>query len=149
MGVVVAATHLQLEELVALKFMLPEVLRNATAVSRFMREARAVVRLKGEHVARVLDVDTLDNGAPYIVMEYLDGGDLSAWIQSKGALPIEQAVEFILQACEAVADAHGLGIVHRDHQPASRAVISPHGYARNGRDRVDPVPGQRREPRAQ
>ncbi|HKE13860.1 MAG TPA: serine/threonine protein kinase, partial [Kofleriaceae bacterium] len=76
MGVVVAAMHLQLEQRVALKFMLPEVLNSRVAVERFPREARAAARLKSEHVARIIDVDALASGAPYIVMEYLDGIDL-------------------------------------------------------------------------
>jgi serine/threonine protein kinase len=103
MGVVVAAHHLQLDEKVALKFLLPEALGNSEAVARFAREARAAVKIKSEHVARVSDVGTLPNGAPYMVMEYLDGGDLAAWLQERGPLPIEQAVEFVLQACEAIA----------------------------------------------
>ncbi|HEY3253497.1 MAG TPA: protein kinase, partial [Polyangiaceae bacterium] len=123
MGLVVAATHLQLGERVALKFLLPEALGNAEAVSRFEREARAAVRIKSEHVARVSDVGTLDNGAPYMVMEYLQGVDLSVWLAHRGVLPIEQAVEFVLQACEAIAEAHTLGIVHRDLKPANLFVI--------------------------
>jgi hypothetical protein len=119
MGVVVAAYHLQLDERVALKFLLPEALGNPEAVARFAREARAAVKIKNEHVARVIDVGTLANGAPYMVMEYLEGGDLAAWIKQRGPLPIEQAVEFVLQACVAVADAHALGIVHRDLKPAN------------------------------
>jgi serine/threonine protein kinase len=119
MGVVVAAHHIQLEEKVALKFLLPEALGNAEAVGRFIREARAAVRIKSEHVARVSDVGTLPDGAPYMVMEYLEGGDLAAWLQQRGPLPLEQAVEFVLQACVAVADAHALGIVHRDLKPAN------------------------------
>src|SRR5271170_4714833 len=112
MGVVVAATHLQLEERVAIKFLLPEMLRNPEVVGRFAREARAAVKIKSEHVARVSDVGTLDSGAPYMVMEFLDGDDLAAWLRHRGPLPSEQAVDFVLQACVAVADAHGLGIVH-------------------------------------
>src|SRR5882762_10512927 len=77
MGVVVAATHIQLEERVALKFLVKEALESADAVARFAREARAAVKIKSEHVARVIDVGTLETGAPYMVMEYLDGGDLS------------------------------------------------------------------------
>jgi eukaryotic-like serine/threonine-protein kinase len=119
MGVVVAARHIQLDQKVALKFLLAEALSNTEAVGRFLREARAAVRIMSEHVARVIDVGTLDNGAPYMVMEYLDGGDLAGWLQQRGALPIEQAVEFILQACVAVAEAHALGIVHRDLKPAN------------------------------
>lgn len=119
MGVVVAAHHIQLDEKVALKFLLPEALGNAEAVARFAREARAAVKIKSEHVARVVDVGQLENGAPYMVMEYLEGGDLDAWIKQRGGLPIEQAVEFVLHACVAVADAHALGIIHRDLKPAN------------------------------
>ncbi len=123
MGVVVAATHVHLGERVALKFLLPEALENPEAVQRFAREARAAVRIKSEHVGRVSDVGTLDNGAPYMVMEFLDGIDLSEWLLRRGVLPIEQAVEFMLQACEALAEAHILGIVHRDLKPANLFVI--------------------------
>ncbi len=119
MGVVVAARHIQLDTKVALKFLLPTMLGNGEAVSRFAREARAAVKITSEHVARVLDVGALDNGAPYLVMEFLEGGDLAGWLRQRGALPSEQAVEFVLQACVAVADAHGLGIVHRDLKPAN------------------------------
>ena len=104
MGVVIAAYHIQLNEKVAIKFLLPEALSDAAAVARFAREAQAAVKIKSEHVARVSDVGTLPNGAPYMVMEYLDGGDLAAWIEQRGALPVEQAVEFVLQACVARTD---------------------------------------------
>jgi eukaryotic-like serine/threonine-protein kinase len=119
MGVVVAAHHVQLDEKVAVKFLLPAIAEHPDAVRRFLREARAAVKIKSEHVARVFDVGTLENGAPYFVMEHLEGGDLSAWLQQRGAMPIEQAVEFVIQACVAVADAHALGIVHRDLKPAN------------------------------
>jgi serine/threonine-protein kinase len=119
MGVVVSAHHLVLDEMVALKFLLPETLRNPEAVSRFVREARAAVKIKSEHVARVSDVGQLENGSPYMVMEYLQGGDLAEWLRQRGPLPFEQAVDFVLQACVAVADAHALGIVHRDLKPAN------------------------------
>ncbi len=122
MGVVVAAHHLELDERVAIKFLLPAVLDHGEAVARFAREARAAVKIKSEHVAKVTDVGKLENGAPYMVMEYLDGSDLSAWLAQRGALPVEQAVEFVLQACEAIAEAHALGIVHRDLKPANLFV---------------------------
>jgi hypothetical protein len=122
MGVVVAAHHLQLDDRVAIKFLLPDTLGNKDAVARFAREARAAVKIKSEHVARVTDVGTLENGAPYMVMEYLEGGDLSGWVTERGALPVEQAVDFLLQACEAIAEAHALGIVHRDLKPANLFV---------------------------
>jgi serine/threonine-protein kinase len=123
MGVVVAAHHVALDEKVAIKFLLPDTLGNPEAIARFAREARAAVKIKSEHVAKVTDVGKLENGAPYMVMEYLDGGDLSGWLSQRGALPIEQAVEFVLQACEAIAQAHALGIIHRDLKPANLFVI--------------------------
>jgi serine/threonine-protein kinase len=124
MGVVVAATHVTLEERVAIKFLLPEALGNQETVARFLREARAAVRIKSEHVARVTDVGTLESGAPYMIMEYLDGSDLAAHTQRRGALPIEDAVEYVLQSCEAIAEAHALGIVHRDLKPANLFVAT-------------------------
>jgi serine/threonine-protein kinase len=123
MGVVVAARHLRLEERVAIKFLHPDALTNAEAVARFEREARAAAKIKSEHVARVSDVGTLDNGCPYMIMEYLEGEDLAQWLQQRGPLAIDQAVEFILQTCEAMAEAHGLGIVHRDLKPANLFCI--------------------------
>jgi len=119
MGVVVAAHHIHLDEKVAIKVLHPNVLGMAEAVDRFIREARSAVKIKSEHVVRVSDVDRLPNGSPYMVMEYLDGLDLAAWIEQRGALEIERAVDFVLQACEAVADAHALGIIHRDLKPSN------------------------------
>lgn len=123
MGVVVAAHHIDLDERVAIKFLLPASLSNPEAVARFAREARAAVKIKSEHVARVSDVGKLENGSPYMVMEYLEGSDLSTWLKDRGSLPIEQAVDFLLQASEAIAEAHALGIVHRDLKPANLFVI--------------------------
>src|SRR4051812_480796 len=119
MGMVVAATHLQLDERIAIKFLLPEALRNPEAVARFGREAKAAVKIRGEHVARVIDVGSFENGAPYMVMEHLDGRDLSSFIHERGAMPMSDAVDAVLQACEALAEAHALGIVHRDLKPAN------------------------------
>ncbi len=123
MGVVVAAHHLQLDEKVALKFLLPQALVNPEAVGRFVREARAAAKIKSEHVARVSDVGQLENGAPYMVMEYLDGGDLAAVLEKGGPLPVDQAIDFVLQASEAIAEAHSLGIVHRDLKPPNLFCI--------------------------
>jgi serine/threonine-protein kinase len=119
MGVVVAARHLKLDERVAIKFIHPDALGNAEAVARFEREARTAVRIKSEHVARVIDVGTLETGAPYMVMEYLEGEDLAAWLSHRGPLSVVQGVDFLLQAMEAIAEAHVLGIVHRDLKPAN------------------------------
>jgi len=117
MGIVVAATHVQLGQRVALKFMLPAALESPGAAERFLREARAAVKLKSEHVARVIDVGTLDSGSPYMVMEFLEGGDLGQALEERGKLPVVEAVDYVIQACAAMAEAHGCGIVHRDLKP--------------------------------
>lgn len=126
MGVVVAARHLQLDQIVALKFLRPEVIANPEALDRFMREARNAVRLRSEHVARIIDVGTLDSGAPYIVMEYLEGNDLANVLAQRRTLPISVAVDFVLQACDAIAEAHARGIVHRDLKPQNLFVTRRH-----------------------
>ncbi|MCL2448724.1 MAG: protein kinase [Polyangiaceae bacterium] len=123
MGAVFAAHHLDLDERVAIKFLLPDALMDAGALARFAREARIAVKIKSEHVARIIDVGTLPNGAPFMVMEYLEGQDLEEWLLLWGPLPIDQAVEFVLQASVAVAEAHALGIVHRDLKPANLFCI--------------------------
>ncbi|HEY3817433.1 MAG TPA: cytochrome c peroxidase [Polyangiaceae bacterium] len=117
MGVVVAARHEQLDQRVAIKFVRDEALDNEDAVARFLREARAAVRLKSEHAAKVLDVGTLESGAPYMVMEYLEGSDLGAVLRDTGPLTVEVVAEYVAQACEAVAEAHAAGIIHRDLKP--------------------------------
>ena len=122
MGVVVLATHLHLEQEVAIKFLLPEALQNAEAIRRFVQEARAAARIRSEHVVRVFDVSTLENGAPYLVMEYLEGQDLDKLLRSRGPLPISDAIDYVLQACEALAEAHKAGIIHRDLKPANLYV---------------------------
>jgi serine/threonine-protein kinase len=123
MGFVVAARHVQLGELVALKFLLPEMAREPEIVERFAREARAAARIKSEHVARVSDVGTLDGGAPYMVMEYLDGSDLGQLLPKRGPLPVEEVLDYVTQVCEALAVAHTLGIVHRDLKPSNLMLV--------------------------
>lgn len=123
MGVVVAARHLKLDTRVAIKVLSADLRSSREALIRFDREARAAVKIKSEHVARILDVDVLDSGLPYIVMEYLDGEDLSVWIEQRGALSIAAAAELMLQACEAMEEAHALGIIHRDLKPANLFVV--------------------------
>ena len=119
MGVVVAATHLGLGNRVALKFLLPEMCADRAIVERFVREARAVAQLQGEHVCRVSDVGTLDGGSPYIVMELLEGRDLASVLAGSGPLPITILVDYIVQACMGLAEAHAAQVVHRDLKPAN------------------------------
>ncbi|WP_394829019.1 serine/threonine-protein kinase [Pendulispora albinea] len=130
MGVVVSARHVQLGSRVALKFMLPEVLAVRGAAARFLREARAAARLRGEHIVRVSDVGTLETGAPYIVMEFLEGSDLDAVLRARGPLPVREALGYVLDACEALDEAHRAGIVHRDIKPKNLFLTRrPNGTA--------------------
>jgi serine/threonine-protein kinase len=119
MGVVVSARHIDLDEMVAIKFLHPEYAEQHDQVERFLREGRAAAKIKSDHVARVRDVGTQDNGAPYMIMEHMVGTDLGALLEKEGPLPVEEAVEFVLQACECLAEAHAAGIVHRDLKPAN------------------------------
>jgi len=123
MGVVMAARHRELGELVALKFLRPTATESAESRARFAREARTASRLKNEHVARVYDAGTVD-GVPFIVMEHLQGEDLARVLKRRGPLPSAEAVDLLLQACEAIAEAHNLGIVHRDLKPANLFVTT-------------------------
>ena len=119
MGYVVAARHLHLDQRVAIKLLLAEHLEEPLIVERFLREARASVRLRSEHVGRVFDAGRFDDGVPYLVMEYLEGHDLAVELRTAKQLPVAVAIDFILQACEALAEAHQLGIIHRDLKPAN------------------------------
>ena len=123
MGVVYVARHLQLGERVAIKFLTPKTLENEELVARFLREGRTAARLRSEHSARVRDVGTMPDGAPYLVMEYLDGRDFDAVLAEHGALDPAVAVKYVLQACEALAEAHSMGIIHRDLKPANLILI--------------------------
>jgi serine/threonine-protein kinase len=127
MGLVVQATHLRLRQPVALKILLPHAAQNAETVQRFLREARAAVQLRSEHIARVLDVGALDTGTPYMVLEYLEGIDLERFPRDQ--LTVESLVDLTLQACEALAEAHALGIVHRDIKPSNFFITRDPGGA--------------------
>jgi eukaryotic-like serine/threonine-protein kinase len=124
MGMVVAATHLHLGQRVALKFLLPELGGDRAVVERFLREARASARLRGEHICRVSDVATLDSGAPYIVMELLQGRDLASLLADRGPMPVAILADYMVQACLGLAEAHAAGIVHRDLKPANLFVTA-------------------------
>ncbi len=128
MGTVMAAIDSLLDRPVAIKVLSIEQRSNEEAVARFLQEARAVVKLQSEHVAKVYDVGTRDPGYPFIVMEMLNGMDLSRVLDIEGPLSIADAITFVLEACEPVAEAHMHGIVHRDLKPANLfRTIQPDG----------------------
>ena len=116
MGSVYSAEHVLLGHRVAIKFLRTSV-DTETVRSRFIREAKATMALRSEHIVRVFDLGVLSSKTPYMVLEYLEGTDLRALIRQRGALPVEEAVDYAIQACEALAEAHANGIVHRDLKP--------------------------------
>jgi serine/threonine protein kinase len=119
MGVVIAAWHVELGKRVAMKVIHPEAMGIADAAERFRREARAAANIRSEHAAKVFDVGTLPSGQPYMVMEFLEGHDLAHELSTRGPLPIDEAAGYLLQAIEAIAEAHVGGIAHRDLKPAN------------------------------
>jgi tRNA A-37 threonylcarbamoyl transferase component Bud32 len=119
MGVVLAAQHRLLKQRVAIKFPVPELRYAPQGRERLLREARACARLRSEHAVRLLDVDTLEDGSPYVVMEYLLGRTLAARLREHGPMASAEAVDVVVQACEALQEAHAAGIVHRDLKPSN------------------------------
>ncbi|HEY6881146.1 MAG TPA: serine/threonine-protein kinase, partial [Polyangiales bacterium] len=120
MGIVVSAWHLGLRQRVAIKLLLADGGQiEQAALERFQREARAAARIRSEHVCRVIDVGMLPAGTPYLVLEYLEGCDLADELARRGRLPAQEAIGFVLEACEALAEAHVAGIIHRDLKPAN------------------------------
>jgi len=126
MAEVYAATHEVLQQTVAIKILLPDVAANAGATARFINEARAAARIRGENVAIVTDVGALDDGSAYMVLEYLEGEDLEDYAARIGPLNPAEAVDFVLQALQALAQAHTLGFVHRDIKPSNLFLSKRH-----------------------
>jgi serine/threonine-protein kinase len=117
MGFVLLATHVQLDRPVAIKFLRPNALAHPAVVERFEREARIAARIRSTHTVKVHDVGMLEDAGPYMVMEYLDGSDLGHRIARGGPLDAADAVDIVLQACDALAEAHAREIIHRDIKP--------------------------------
>jgi eukaryotic-like serine/threonine-protein kinase len=127
MGAVFEATHLRLSQRVAVKVMLPWVIERPELAYRFEQEARAAAQLRGPHTVRVLDVDTSPEGLPFLVMEHLAGRCLRQESEQRGPLPVEEAVRYVLEACEGMCEAHAAGIVHRDLKPSNLFVSEEGG----------------------
>jgi serine/threonine protein kinase len=120
MGYVVLARHVQLDQPVALKFMHAwRASESPEGAARFLDEARAAARIRSDHVARVSDTGTLEDGSPYMVMEYLEGKDLEALLQERRRLPVPLAIAYAMQASEGLGEAHAAGIIHRDLKPSN------------------------------
>jgi eukaryotic-like serine/threonine-protein kinase len=118
MGAVWVARHLQLDELVAVKFMSATLPALSDARARFAREARSAARLRSPHVVQVLD-HGVDEDVPYIVMELLQGEHLGDRLKRERRLHLSAAAAIAAQVGKALGRAHRAGIVHRDLKPAN------------------------------
>ena len=130
MGIVYECKHLKLGTRVAVKMLLDDAAEDPEVRVRFDREARAAAQLKSPHVASVLDVDETADGRPFMVMEYLDGYGLDEVVENVEQLDVTEAVDYLLQACSGMAEAHGLDIVHRDLKPPNLFCAVNDGQAR-------------------
>ena len=127
MGTVVAARHLRVGQRVAIKVLSSALREYPELVARFEREARAAGSLSSPHAVRVFDIDTTEDGTPFIVMELLDGRDLADIIDKEGPMAVARAVGLVREACEAIAEAHSLGIIHRDIKPSNLFLANVDG----------------------
>lgn len=119
MGVVAAGYHLELEQPIAVKFLGVDKEVCAESAERFRREARTAARIHGEHAVKVFDSGVVGEGIPYMVMELLEGNDLGQELARQGPLPVAIGAHYLLQAIDAIAEAHAMGVVHRDLKPGN------------------------------
>jgi len=119
LGVTCEAEHLQLGQRVAIKLCFADQHAHPESAARFLRGARLAAQFRGPHVARVLDLGTLESGIPYCVTEHLSGTDLPGVLRVREWLPVSEAVDYVLQVCEGLAEAHVAGLVHRNLKPSN------------------------------
>lgn len=127
MGKVYKARHNLMKRVVAIKMLLPHLVQNAAALKRFTQEAQAASALKHPHILYVHDFGISEQGIPYLVMDYLEGVNLSTLLQEQGSLPESRAIPIFIQACSALAHAHSKGVIHRDIKPANIMLIEYEG----------------------
>ncbi len=118
MGVVFKAQHRRHGLTVAIKILPPRLARDRKLVLRFRREIQAAALLDHPNIVAALDADE-DRGVHFLTMEYIEGIDLDGFVRNGGALPVAQAVDFMIQAARGLAAAHARGIIHRDIKPAN------------------------------
>jgi serine/threonine-protein kinase len=123
MGLIVRARHRALGQTVAIKFIRESLASDAEVFARFSREARTVASIQSDKVVRMLDFGVLPQGLPYMVMEYLSGQDLKCELTRRATLPIEEAVDYAIQAADGLAAAHARGVIHRDIKLANLFLV--------------------------
>src|SRR3954468_17862826 len=127
MGAVYKATQPAMNRMVAVKILHPKLANRKDLVSRFRREARAMSHLTHPNTVKVYLYGELEDGSLYIVMEYLEGKNLNQTVRSEGAMTIESGLPILIQACNALDEAHRAGIIHRDLKPENIFVTSQGG----------------------
>jgi len=121
MGVVLKAKHRRMDRIVALKVISAAAMKSPEAVQRFHREVRAAAKLEHPNVVAAYDADEA-NGIHFLVMQFVDGIDLSSWVKRHGPMRMPPAVACIRQAALALDYAHSLGVIHRDIKPANLLI---------------------------
>ena len=119
MGTVYEATQLTTQRRCAVKVLLRELMTDQTYMERFRREAEITSRLRNVHIAEVIDFNYLKDGAPYLVMEYLEGEDLASRLERSGPLPLRSLAPIVDGVAQAMDAAHAYGVLHRDIKPAN------------------------------
>jgi len=115
-GVLVEAFNTEFDQRVAIRLLLAGQ-TDDKELERFRREARTLAKLESEHVARIIDVGTQQDGTFYLVRQFLEGSDLATHVKKRGPLPLQEACLLVLQAAEAVSETNGHGIIFRELQP--------------------------------
>lgn len=119
MGKIYLCEHLLLNRLVAIKMLqTTNGPASASAIERFYREGRAVAALDHPNIVRVFDIDRIGKN-PFMVLEYVDGSNLHDVVSRTGAMPVERASYYMRQAAAGLAQAHALGLIHRDIKPGN------------------------------
>ncbi|HYP77738.1 MAG TPA: serine/threonine-protein kinase [Polyangiaceae bacterium] len=130
LGLTLEAMHTQLGQRVAVRLLSADPKAYPEAAARFLRGARLAVQFQNDHTARIIDVGCLESGAPYIVAELLSGSDFQRVLRVRDSLPVGEAVDFLLQACEGLAEAHAHNIVHRNLKPTNLFLTRRDGVRR-------------------
>jgi serine/threonine protein kinase len=117
----------ELGQRVAIKFLRSDISKRPNVAARFLDEGRAAASLHSEHVVRVMDVGQLDSGLPYLVMEHLEGTDLEALAEMEGAFDVDSALDYVVQVCSALSEAHASQLVHRDIKPENLFLVESAG----------------------
>ncbi len=127
MGIVIEARHVRLGQRVAIKVLGSGLREHPELVQRFEREARAAGSLTSAHAVRIFDIDATEDGTPFIVMELLSGRDLASVVDNQGPQPVARVARWLIEACDAISEAHHLGIVHRDIKPSNLFLAEESG----------------------